>query len=200
MKFLKELILPLLGEISGRNDQAALQVAADDQLLKQQARHDRLSCAGVICQYIAQWKSGQHLLIDGRNLMRKRLNRRCMHGKIRIKQMRKVNAVCFGYQALLFSIHIKAPGETLFEYFKRGFVFTVQNLRASCTMICLEDHFYAGGTIPFCRYNSNRFPGKQTMNDAAVGEVFKPCHAITCFLLGCRSILAISHLQIPLCL
>ena len=44
----EELVLPLLGETSGANDQASQQIAAGDKLLDEQARHDRLARAGVV--------------------------------------------------------------------------------------------------------------------------------------------------------
>ena len=43
-----QLVLPLLGEAAGADDQAPLQVAAGDQFLDQQARHDGLARAGVV--------------------------------------------------------------------------------------------------------------------------------------------------------
>ena len=47
-ELLPQLILPLLDQAAGRDDQAALQVTAEHQLLDVQARHDRLARAGVV--------------------------------------------------------------------------------------------------------------------------------------------------------
>ena len=44
-ELLVQLVLPLLGERAGRDDQAALQVAADHQLLDEQPGHDGLARA-----------------------------------------------------------------------------------------------------------------------------------------------------------
>jgi hypothetical protein len=43
-----ELVLPLLGQAARADDQAALQVAARDQLFDEKARHDRLAGARVV--------------------------------------------------------------------------------------------------------------------------------------------------------
>ena len=40
-----QLVLPLLGEAAGADDEAALEIAAGDQLLDQQPRHDGLAGA-----------------------------------------------------------------------------------------------------------------------------------------------------------
>ena len=53
-----EFILPLLGEAAGTNHQASPEIAAGDEFLHQQARHDCLSGAGVVCQQEAKWLAG----------------------------------------------------------------------------------------------------------------------------------------------
>ena len=50
LKSLVEFVLPLLGEIAGAHDHAAVQVAADQQFLDEQTGHDRLAGAGIIRQ------------------------------------------------------------------------------------------------------------------------------------------------------
>ena len=56
-----QFVLPLLGEIAGADDQAALQVAADSSSLMSSPRHDRLAGAGIIGQQEAERLAGQHL-------------------------------------------------------------------------------------------------------------------------------------------
>ena len=43
-----ELVLPLLGEAARADDQAAVEVATGDQLLDEEARHDRLARPGIV--------------------------------------------------------------------------------------------------------------------------------------------------------
>lgn len=45
-----ELVLPLLDEVAGRDDEATLQVAPNHEFLDEKAGHDRLSGAGVVCE------------------------------------------------------------------------------------------------------------------------------------------------------
>lgn len=69
-----ELVLPLLGQAAGANDQAALQVAARDQLLDEQACHDRLAGAGIVGQQEAQRLARQHRLVYRGDLVRQRID------------------------------------------------------------------------------------------------------------------------------
>ena len=47
-ELLLQFVLPLVGEATGRDDEAALQVAAEQQLLDEQAGHDGLARAGIV--------------------------------------------------------------------------------------------------------------------------------------------------------
>ena len=94
-----ELVLPLLGQAAGADDEAALQVAAGDQLLDEQAGHDGLAGAGVVGQQEAQRLARQHGLVDGGDLVRQRLDQRGVHGQHRIEQVRQADAVGLGDQA-----------------------------------------------------------------------------------------------------
>ena len=82
-----ELVLPLLGEAAGADDEAALQVAAGDQLLDEQAGHDRLAGAGVVGEQEAQRLARQHRLVDGGDLVRQRLDQRGVDGQHRIEEV-----------------------------------------------------------------------------------------------------------------
>ena len=53
-ELLPQFVLPLLDQPAGRDDQAALQVAAEHQLLDVEAGHDRLARAGVVGEQEAQ--------------------------------------------------------------------------------------------------------------------------------------------------
>lgn len=48
VKLLFQLVLPLLDKATGRDDQASLKVTADQQLLDEEASHDRLAGAGIV--------------------------------------------------------------------------------------------------------------------------------------------------------
>jgi hypothetical protein len=81
-----QLVLPLLHEPAGGDDQALLHVVAQDQLLDVQAGHDRLAGAGVVGQQEAQRGPWQQLAVDCADLMGKRLDVAGRHGQHRVEQ------------------------------------------------------------------------------------------------------------------
>ena len=94
-----ELILPLLGQAAGADDEAALEVSPGDELLDQQAGHDRLARAGVVGQKEAQGLAGEHLLVDGGNLVGQRLHDGRVDGQQGVKEGRQTDAMRLGDQA-----------------------------------------------------------------------------------------------------
>ena len=90
-----EFVLPLLRQASGTDDQTAMQIAAGDQLLHQETRHDRLAGAGIVRQQKAQRLARQHGFVDRRDLVRERINDRGMHGQHRIEQVGEADALRF---------------------------------------------------------------------------------------------------------
>ena len=95
-ELLGQLVLPLLDQAAGRDDQAALEVAADQQLLDQQPGHDRLAGAGIVGEQEAQRLARQHLAVDRRDLVRQRLDLRGADGQIGVEQVREADAVGLG--------------------------------------------------------------------------------------------------------
>ena len=71
-ELLPQLVLPLLDKPAGRDDQAALQVTAEHQLLDVEARHDRLPGAGVVGEQEPQRGPLDQLAVDGLDLVRER--------------------------------------------------------------------------------------------------------------------------------
>ena len=67
-----QLVLPLLDEPAGRDDEAAAHVVSQDQLLDVEAGHDRLARARIVGEQEAERHPGQHLLVDGLELVRER--------------------------------------------------------------------------------------------------------------------------------
>ena len=110
-----EFVLPLLGEAAGADDEAALQVAAGDQLLDEQARHDGLAGAGIVGEQEAQRLARQHALVDGRDLVRQRLDERGVDGEHRIEQMRETDAMRLGDEPEQRAVAVEAPRPPLFD-------------------------------------------------------------------------------------
>ena len=104
-----EFVLPLLDEVAGADDQAALQVAAGDQLLDEQAGHDRLAGAGIVGQQEPERLPGEHLAVDGGDLVRQRLDQRRVDGQQRVEEVGQPDAVGFGKQPEQCAVAVEAP-------------------------------------------------------------------------------------------
>ena len=121
-----ELVLPLLGEAAGADDEAALQVAAGDQLLDEQAGHDGLAGAGVVGQQEAQRLARQHALVDGRDLVRQRLDHRGVDGQHWIEQVCQADALGLGNQSEKRAVAVKAPRPTQFNHLDPRLVVAIE--------------------------------------------------------------------------
>lgn len=86
-----EFVLPLRGEAAWRDDQDALGVAADHQLLQVEPGHDRLAGAWVIGEEEPQWLPGKHLAVDRFDLMRQRVDRAGGQRDVGVEEVGEVN-------------------------------------------------------------------------------------------------------------
>ena len=59
--------------------------------------------------------AGQHRLIDGRDLVWQRIDKRGMYRENRIEEVGEADAVCLGHEPEHRSIAIEAPGPTLLD-------------------------------------------------------------------------------------
>ncbi len=123
-----ELVLPLLGQAARADDQAALQVAAGDQLLDEQARHDRLAGARVVGEQEAQRLARQHRLVDGRDLVRQRLDDRGVDRQHRVEEVREANALGLGDQAEQRAVAVEAPRPALLDQVEPRLVVAIEQL------------------------------------------------------------------------
>jgi hypothetical protein len=108
IELLLQLVLPLLDEAARRNNKATLQVTADDQLLDEETGHDGFARARIIGKQEPQRLPRQHLAIDGRDLMRQRLDPRTVDGEIGVEQVGKPNPLRLGGDAKCLTITVKA--------------------------------------------------------------------------------------------
>ena len=92
MKAPIKFVLPLFRQIAGTNNQATLQIAAGNQFLDEQPRHDGLAGAGVIGQKEAQRLPRKHVAVDGGDLVRQRFNQGRVHRQQGIEQISQLNA------------------------------------------------------------------------------------------------------------
>ena len=69
-ELLLQFVLPLVGEAPRRDDEAALEIAAQEQLLDQEPRHDGLAGAWIVGEQEPERQPRKHLLIDRADLVR----------------------------------------------------------------------------------------------------------------------------------
>ena len=117
-ELLGHFVLPLLDEAAGRNDQAPFEIAADQQLLDEEARHDRLASAGVVGEQEAQWLAWKHLAIDGGDLMRQRLDLRRRDRDVGVEEISQTNAVRLGREAQQSAVGVEPIGSARLYEFK----------------------------------------------------------------------------------
>ena len=121
-----QLVLPLLAKAARADHQASLQVAARDQLLHQEARHDGLAGARVVGQQESQRLARQHRLVDRRDLVRQRFDQRGVDSQNRIEQMREPDAVGLGDEPEQTAVAVETPGPALLNDFESRLVVTVK--------------------------------------------------------------------------
>ena len=130
VELLVELHLPLVHEGPGRDDQAPLERAADEELADEQAGHDRLAGAGVVGEQVAQGLAREHLLVDRGDLVRQRLDRRGGHGEERVEQVGEVDALRLGDEAEERAVAVEAPGAAGLGDLEAGLAVAVEDLGA----------------------------------------------------------------------
>ena len=97
-ELLQQLVLPLLDQAAWGDDQAALQVTAEHQLLDIQARHDRLARSRVVGQQEAERRAVQQFTVDSLDLVGERLQVRRLHREHRVEPARHADAEGLGGQ------------------------------------------------------------------------------------------------------
>ncbi len=119
-ELLGHFVLPLLDQAARRDDQAALQVAADQQLLDEQPGHDGLAGAGIVGEQEAQRLTRQHLAIDRGDLVRQRLDLRGADGEIGVEQIGQADAVRLGRQPQQAAVGVESIGPAGLDELEAG--------------------------------------------------------------------------------
>jgi hypothetical protein len=103
-----------------------LQVATGDQFLDQQARHDGLACTRIVRQQEPERLARQHRLVDGRDLVRQRLDDGCVDGENGVEQVCEANPLRLGYQPEQAAVAVEAPRPSLFDNLEPRLVIAIQ--------------------------------------------------------------------------
>ncbi len=91
-----ELVLPLVDEAARGDDEAALDVLAQDELLDVEPSHDRLAGAWVVGEQEAQRRARQQLAVDRAQLMRQWLNIGRRDRQHRVGEASQLDALALG--------------------------------------------------------------------------------------------------------
>src|SRR5207245_1522174 len=88
-----ELVLPLLYQHSGADDEATAEVTSDHEFLDEKPGHDGLSGPWVVGQQEAERLTEEHLLVDRRDLVGERVDQRGVHCEKWVEEVGEVNSV-----------------------------------------------------------------------------------------------------------
>ena len=171
-----QLVLPLLGQAAGADHEAALQVAAHDELLHQQAGHDRLARAGVVGQHKAQRLARQHRFVHGRDLVRQRLDVGGMDGQQRVEEVGQADALRLGHQAEEGAVAVKAPGAALLDEFQARFVMAEEQLVGRLAGRRFVGKLQGFGAVPLHVDDRDEAVGQDATEGGIGLEIFEADH------------------------
>ena len=156
MKAPVQLILPLLNQAAGADDQAAPEVTAGNQLLDQQARHDGLASSRIISQQEAQWLPWQHRLVNGRDLVWKGVHERCVNREHGIKKVSKADPMSLRNKAKKRAVAVEAPWPASLDKFHARLVVAVENLVGNPSIRPPIHQCQSVRTMPLNAHNGDR--------------------------------------------
>ena len=182
LESLVEFVLPLLGEIAGAYDHAAVQVAADQQFLDEQAGHDRLAGAGIVGQEEPERLPRQHLAVDGSDLMRQRIDHRGVDGEQRIEQMGQVDPVRLGDQAEQLPVAVEAPRPPGFADFEGRLAVPVKEHDAGLSGGVFVGELDCRRTVPLDVNYRDEAIGQDALDGGTAREIFELGHSLDCGL------------------
>ena len=175
-ELLGHLLLPLLDQAARGDDEAALEVAPDQQLLDKQPGHDRLAGAGVVGQQEAQRLPGQHLPVDGGDLVGERLDLGGADREVGVEQVRQPEPVCLRREAEQAAVGVEAVGAARFEELEGRLLPAVDQPFADAA-VHPEDEVERVRPEPGDLDDFGQAGGVQAPQAGARLDVFEHCHA-----------------------
>ena len=175
-----ELVLPLFGEAAGTDDEAALEVAAGDQLLDEEAGHDGLAGARIVGEEEAQGRAGQHGLVDGGDLVGKGLDVGGVDGQQGVEEVGEADALGLGDEAEKGAVAIEAPGAGLLGDVDAGLVVAVEELVGDIAGGCFVGQLDGVFSVPLHVDHRDEAVCQDAL-DSGVGCEFFQFHSSDCF-------------------
>jgi hypothetical protein len=125
-----------------------LEVTAGEEFLHEEPSHDGLSGPRVVREKESKRLAGEHLLIDGGDLVRERFDYRSVNGKDRIEEVSQANSVRLRDQAELLPVAVEAPGPPRLGNLNRGFPIPKEEFIPGPSLRVLVEQLDAGGAEP----------------------------------------------------
>jgi hypothetical protein len=171
----RQLVLPLLDEAARRDDQAAPDVAADHQLLDQEAGHDRLARTGVVGEQEAQRLARQHLAVDGADLVRQRLQVRRVNREVGVEQVREPDAQSLRGETEELGVRVEAPGAARLLDLEPRLVRAVEELVIDAALVVAVGERQRLRAVPLLGDDGDRAVREDTAHAGTGRQVFEAC-------------------------
>ena len=149
------------------------QVAAGDELLDQQPRHDGLARAGVVGEQEAQRLTRQHRVVDAGDLVRQRVDHRRVDCQQRVEQVREADALRFGHQPEQRAVAVEAPRPPLGNDLEPGLVVAVEQFVGDRAGLRLVGQLERFGAEPLHADDRDQAVGMHAADSATGLQVFK---------------------------
>jgi len=175
-EFAVELVLPLFDQVSRADDETAFPIAAGDQLFDEQAGHNRFACAGIFGEQETNRLSGEHLLVNCRDLVGEGFNQQGMDGEQRIEQVSLADAVGLRNEAEKRAVAIEAPGAADLDDFQGRLAVAVEQLDAQAAVAVFVGHLNGDSANPADVNDGDQSIGQDPFDRCAVGDFFKWSH------------------------
>ena len=176
VELLRQLVLPLLDQVAGRGHEAALEVAADQQLLDQQGRHDGLAGAGIVGEQEAQGLARQHLAVDRGDLVGQRLDQGGGERQVRIEKIGQPDALSLGRQPKQVAVAAERPDPTRSDPFQGGLVGPIDQAVTDCAVPFLERDLDRLIAEPLDLNDPRRGAGDEAANERSGLQILKAHH------------------------
>ncbi len=187
LEALIELVLPLFRQVAWADDEAAMQVAADQQFLDQQPGHDGFSGTGVVGQEEPKRLPRQHLAVDSRYLVRQRVDDRGVNRQQRIKEVGQIDSVRFRHQPEELAVAVEAPRTAGFDYFQGGFAIAIEQLYVGLAGRILIGKLNRCGPIPPDVDYSDQAVGQYALDGGAPLEILQFRHSRLTLIAATRN-------------
>jgi hypothetical protein len=109
-ELLEQLVLPLINQASGGDDEHAASVCPHDQFADVEPGHDRFAGPGIVGEYVAKRLAGKHRLVNGGDLVRKGIDVRRVNGHHRIEEKGQVDPLGLASELERCCVAVEGPG------------------------------------------------------------------------------------------